>query len=99
MATQPYRPSLIDFAFAVSIPRNKLSSAEAAIPSPQGWNFDIDRKQLLLEPSAVAFCEFRADFGFVASIRDCDATETDSTFMFTVVAKLFFKYGSELGWI
>ena len=73
MATHPYRPSLIDFAFAVSTPRGKFSSADAAIPLPQGWNFDIGRKQLLLEPPSALFCEFRDALGsrrrFATAIR------------------------------
>ena len=93
MATESYRPTLIDFSFAVSIPRVGLASNAAGIPLPQGWSSDIDHKQLLVEPSASSFAEFRAAFGFVASIKDTDSTETDSPFLFTVVLKLFFKYG------
>ena len=86
--TEPYRPSLIDFAFAVSIQRAKLASVKAAIPLPQGWSFDFDHKQLLPEPSSTAFAEFRAAFGSDASIHDAESTETDSPYMFTIASKL-----------
>ena len=93
MAVVSYRPTLVDFSFAVSIPRANLASSTGGIPLPQGWTFDIDHKQLLVEPSASSFAEFRASFGFVASINDTDSTETDPPYQFTVVLKLFSKYG------
>ena len=89
-----YRPELIDFSFGVTAARAARERMELSIPLPDGWSFDRKHSQLLLEHSPASFAEFRALFGYVASIGDAESTDTDSPFLFQVVAKLFFRYGT-----
>lgn len=90
---EAYQPDLIDFSFEVSDAKASPKPMEEVIPLPAGWPFDRDRKQLLLEPNAADFCDFRAAFGFVASIGEAKSADTDSPFLLAIVAKLFPRYG------
>ena len=91
--SEAFQPDLIDFSFDCTEARSAKAPMEESIPLPVGWSFDRDRKQLLIEPSALSFSEFRAAFGYIASIGDAASTDTTSPFLLQVVTKLFFRYG------
>ena len=89
MAAKPYRPSLVDFAFGFTGPRNRAASPDASIPRPLGWTFDNDHDQLLLQPSPSSFAELMASYGFVSPSGDAQSEDADSPFLATVVGRLF----------
>ena len=90
---QSYTPSLVDFSFDISEGR---ADPEASASVPFGWTLDTSKTQLLVEPPSASMADFRAWFGYIASIGDSSSADTDSPFLVTIVAKLFFRYGGTL---
>ena len=78
LVSEAYQPHIIDFSFDVSDSKASMWTMEESIPLAAGWPFNRDHKQLLIEPNALAFCDSRASFGFVASIGEAKSTDPDS---------------------
>ena len=92
-ASQASQPNLIDFAFDVTDARLDVEPTESTISLPVGRSFDRDRNQILIEPPALSFSEFRAALGYIASTGDANSTDADSPFLLQIVTKIFPHYG------
>ena len=87
-----YTPSIQCFSDEIKAARKEKLNPSARIPTKWGWDFDIAKGTVLLEPSASDFSLYKKAFGSISNIHEASSDDTPSPFQATVVLKLPFRY-------
>ena len=88
-----YRPSIKEFGADIDKARSDNRNPPTSVPTPCGWNFDVVQGQLSIDPGADEFPDYKAAYGFVASINEASCNDTDAPLSCQIIVRLPFKYG------
>ena len=89
-----YCPTIQEFSDDVAGARQAKLNPSARVPIPLGWDFDLLKSSLLIEPSAFDYARYVKAFGYVVHLNDSTSGDTPDGFTASVVLKLPFRFGS-----